>query len=115
MRSQMAPFTVILAAVLGLSPAVVAQTAPPAPLRLAALAQDRAGLAVADVRQMVADARKEIETYKTGGGAAGAADHPARKWSAALWQARDRAPQSEAAALAAVEAIRLLVPAELWD
>ena len=64
---------------------------------------------------MAADARKEIDGYKTAGGAAGAADHPAIKWSAALWAIHDQAPQSEAGALAAVEAIRLLVRAELWD
>jgi hypothetical protein len=64
---------------------------------------------------MVADARKDIQSYTTAGGAAGAADHPAIKWSAALWQLRDRSPQSEAGAIAAAEAIRLLIRAELWD
>jgi hypothetical protein len=74
-----------------------------------------AAVAVTEVRQMVTDARKDIETYGTAGGAAGAADHPAVKWNAALWQVHDRAPQSEAGAIAAVEAIRLLIRAELWD
>jgi hypothetical protein len=78
-------------------------------------AQPAAAASAADVRQMVADARKDIQSYTTGGGAAGAADHPAIKWSAALWQLRDRSPQSEAGAIAAVEAIRLLIRAELWD
>ena len=83
---------------------VTAQTAQPAP-----------AAAVAEVRQMAAGARKDIDSYKTAGGDAGAADHPAIKWHAAIWQVHDRAPQSEAGAIAAVEAIRLLIRAELWD
>ena len=78
-------------------------------------AQPAASPAVAEVQQMVAAARKDIESYKTAGGAAGAADHPAIKWSASLWQLHDRAPLGEAGAIAAVEAIRMLVRAELWD
>jgi hypothetical protein len=70
---------------------------------------------VADVRQMGADARKDIEAYTTAGGAAGGADHRAIKWAAAMWQVHDAAPNSEAGALAALDAIRLLVRAELWD
>jgi hypothetical protein len=70
---------------------------------------------VAEVRQMVADARKEIEGYTSAGGAPGTADHPAIKWHEAIWQVRDRAPNSEAGALAAIEAIRLLVRAALWE
>ena len=94
----------ILAAGFGQGRAAVAQGAQPAP-----------AAAVAEVRQMVADARKDIESFTTGGGVAGAADHPAVKWNAALWQVHDRAPNSEAGTLAAVEAIRLLIRAELWD
>jgi hypothetical protein len=71
--------------------------------------------AVADVRQMVADARKDIERYGTAGGAAGAADHPAIKWDAAIWKVHEQSPRTEAGAIAAVEAIRVLVRAELWD
>jgi peroxiredoxin len=70
---------------------------------------------VDQVRQMVIEARKEIEAYKTAGGAAGAVEHPANKWNAALWQVHERSPQSDAGARAAVEAVRLLVGAELWD
>jgi hypothetical protein len=68
-----------------------------------------------DVKQMIADARKEIETYRTGGGAPGFPNHPAIKWDATLWQAHERAPRSEAGVSAAVEAIRQLVRAELWE
>ena len=78
-------------------------------------AQPPAGPSVADIRAMAADARKEIDGYKTAGGAPDAADHPAIKWSAALWQVRDRAPNRETIALATLEAIRMLNRAELWD
>jgi hypothetical protein len=71
--------------------------------------------AVAEVRKTLDAARKEIESYKKAGRAAGAADHPALKWDAALWAYRERYPRSEAAALASAEAVRLLVRAELWD
>jgi hypothetical protein len=81
-----------------------AQTTQPAPVA-----------AAADVRQMIADARKEIGSFSTAGGAAGAAEHPAIKWDAALWGVHERAPQSEGGTIAAVEAIRLLSRTELWD
>lgn len=70
---------------------------------------------VAAVRETVAAARKEMDAYNATGGAAGAADHPAVKWDAALWAYRDRDPGSDAAALAAAEAVRVLVRAELWN
>lgn len=70
---------------------------------------------VADVRQMVADARKAIDTYAISPGAATGAEHPAITWYTAISQVHDRAPQTEAGALAAAEAIRLLVRAQLWD
>lgn len=82
---------------------------------IVAAAQPSPGPSVADVRQMVTEARKEIESYEKAGGTAGAADHPAIKLSASIWQIRDRSPQSEAAAIATVEAIRLLSRAQLWD
>ena len=71
--------------------------------------------AMAEVRQTLDAARKEMAAYKTAGGAPGAVDHPAIKWDAALWAYRDRYPRSEAAALASTESVRLLVGAELWD
>jgi hypothetical protein len=95
---------VLALAGLGYGRPAVAQTAQPA-----------ASPAVAHVRQIVTNARKEIESYTTAGGAAGAADHPAIKWHAALWEVRERSPQSEAGAMAAAEAIRLLSRAGLWD
>ena len=77
-------------------------------------AQSDQAAAVAEVRKAVAAARKDIEGHKTAG-KAGATDHPALKWDAALWAYRARYPRSEAAALASAEAVRLLVRAELWD
>ena len=70
---------------------------------------------VAEVRRTLDAARKDIAAYTTAGGATGAADHPALKWDAALWAYRERYPRSEAAAIASMEAVRLLVRAELWD
>lgn len=70
--------------------------------------------AVTEVRQTLAEARKEIDAYKNAGGAAGASDHPAVKWDAALWAYRDRYPRTDAAAIGTAEAVRLLVRAELW-
>jgi hypothetical protein len=69
----------------------------------------------AEVRETLDAARKQIESYRKAGGAAGAADHPAVKWDAVLWEYRARYPGSEASALASSEAVRLLVRAELWD
>src|SRR2546428_417964 len=78
---------------------------------LAQTARPAASPAVADVRQIVTNARKEIESYTRAGGAAGAADHPAIKWHAALWEGHQRSPQSEAGAEATPAANRPLRPA----
>jgi tetratricopeptide (TPR) repeat protein len=71
--------------------------------------------AVTEVRQARDAARKDVDTYAAGGGKAGSADHPAVKWDATLWAFRERYPRTEAAAIGTVEAVRLLVRAELWD
>jgi hypothetical protein len=85
------------------------------PLAAAQSAQPAPAATVADVRQMVADARKAIEVYASSAGAASGAAHPAMTWHATIWRVHERAPQSEAGAVAAVEGIRLLVRAQLWD
>ena len=69
---------VIVAAGLGWNATIAAQTAEPAPIT-----------PVAEVRQTLAEARKEMEAHKAAGGAAGTPDHPAIKWDAALWAYRD--------------------------
>jgi tetratricopeptide (TPR) repeat protein len=79
------------------------------------LAQAAADPAVAEVRQTLASARKDIEAYTTAGGRAGTPDHPAITWDATLWAYRDRYPGTDAAAIGSAEAVRLLVQAELWD
>ena len=65
------------------------------------LAQSPADAAVKEVRTAIDTARKEVDAYKTAGGAADAADHPAIKWDAAFWAYRERYPRSEAATVAA--------------
>jgi hypothetical protein len=95
--------------------ALVAVGPGPGRTAVAQTVQPASGAAVADVQQMVIDARKDVESYKTRGGGPGAADHPAITWHATLWQVHDRSPHSDAGALAAIEAIRLLIRAELWD
>lgn len=78
-------------------------------------AQPPVSPAVTEVRTLLDAARKAVDAYKTAGGAAAAANHPAIEWDAKLWEARDRHRGTDAAALAGVEAIRLLVRAELWE
>jgi hypothetical protein len=68
---------------------------------------------LAAVRQMVADAREEIETFEKSRPAPGAS-HPAIKWDAALWALHEREPRTDTGARAAVEAVRLLTQADLW-
>jgi hypothetical protein len=100
------PFVVSVCAALGLLTAAAtgrAQTAqdPPHP--------------AAEVREMIDAARNEIDAYKKAGGAAASADHPAITWDAELWKYRDRAASADTRTMATVEAIRLLMRAELWD
>ena len=68
---------------------------------------------LAAVRQMVADARQEIEAFEKSNPAAGP-QHPAIKWDGALWAIHERDPRTDAGARAAVEAVRLLTQAEMW-
>ena len=68
---------------------------------------------LAAVRQMVADAREEIEAFEKSNPSAGS-QHPAVKWDNALWAIHEREPRTDAGARAAVEAVRLLTQAEMW-
>lgn len=77
------------------------------------LAQE--GTALDEVRHVLDAARKDIAAYSAAGGRDGMPDHPAIKWSETLWAFRERYPNTDAAALASAEAVRLLVHAELWD
>jgi hypothetical protein len=68
---------------------------------------------VAAVRQMAADARKEITAYEAS--ADRQTEHPGTRWVDALWQIHQHSPGADAGALAAVEAIRILTQARRWD
>jgi hypothetical protein len=48
-------------------------------------AQPTTNPAMAEVRETLDAARKEIDAYRAGGGQAGVSDHPAVKWQATLW------------------------------
>jgi hypothetical protein len=79
------------------------------------LAQAAVGPGVAEVRQTLDSAHKDIDAYTSAGGRAGTPEHPAIKWESALWAYRERYPGTDAAAVGSAEAVRLLVRAELWD
>jgi len=99
--------SILAGALLGTGHPALAQT--PSPDAAAAAA------AVAEVRQTIETAWKEMQVYRTGGGRPAAPDHPALKWDATLWAYRDKYPGTEAAARATADAIRMLVRGELWD
>jgi len=73
-----------------------------------------ADVALAEVRQAVEAARKDVAWYEAGHSAP-STEHPAIRWDATLWAYREWYPQTRAAAVATAEAVRLLVGAELWD
>jgi hypothetical protein len=98
---------VLVGALLGISHPALAQ-APPADAASAAAA-------VAEIRQTIDTAWKDVQAYRTGGGKPGAPDHPALKWHATLWAYREQHQGTEAAARATADAIRLLVRGEFWD
>ena len=71
--------------------------------------------AVAETRQTIDTAWKEVQAYRTAGGKPGTPDHPALKWHTTLWTYREEHPGTEAAARATADAIRLLVRGEFWE
>jgi len=71
--------------------------------------------AVAEIRQTVESAWRDVQAYDKEGGKPGAADHPALKWHATLWTYREQHPGTEAAARATADAIRLLVRGQFWE
>jgi hypothetical protein len=98
--------SVFVGALLGTGQPTLAQTPPP---------DAAAAAAIAEIRQTIDTAWKEVQAYRTGGGKPGAPDHPARKWHATLWTYREQHPGTAAAARATADAIRLLVRGEFWD
>jgi len=99
--------SIFVGALLGAGHPALAQTPPPDAAAAAA--------AVAEIRQTIDTAWKEMQAYRTGGGTPGAPDHPALKWHATLWAYREQHPGTPAAARATADAIRLLVRGEFWD
>lgn len=94
---------ILVGALLGTGQPALAQTPPP----------DAA--AVAEIRQTIDAAWKDVQTYDKAGGKPGAPDHPALKWHETLWTYREQHPGTAAAARATADAIRLLVRGEFWD
>lgn len=60
------------------------------------------------VQTMINQARKDADQFSKSGGKPGDANDPNLKWSAALWQYREKHPASPATVLATSEALRLL-------
>jgi hypothetical protein len=102
MTSRLPSMSLLIAGVVAISGAVVRAQSPPSPT-------------VAEVRTIVDAARKAVDAYAAAGGVPGGAQHPAIEWEARLWALRERDPRSDAASLAASEAVWMLVRAELWD
>jgi hypothetical protein len=99
--------SVFVGALLGAGQSARAQTPPPDAAAAAA--------AVAEIRQTIDSAWKEVQAFDKAGGKPGAPDHPALKWHATLWTYREQHPGTEAAARATADAIRLLVRGQFWD
>jgi len=60
------------------------------------------------VQAMIAQSKKDAEQFSKSGGKPGDANDPNLKWSAALWQYREKHPASPATVAATIEALRLL-------
>lgn len=98
---------IFVGALLGTGHPALAQTPPPDAAAAAA--------AVAEIRQTIDAAWKDVQAYRSGGGKPATLDHPALKWHATLWAYREQHPDTPAAARATADAIRLLVRGEFWD
>lgn len=64
--------------------------------------------AVQEVRKVIAEAQKEISSFRDGGGKNDDPKHPAVKWLGLLWEYRQKYPGTEAAGLATFEALHFL-------
>lgn len=60
------------------------------------------------VQTMISQAKKDAEQFLKSGGKPGDANNPNLKWSAALWEYREKHPASRATVIATIEALRLL-------
>jgi len=99
--------SIFVGTLLGTDHPAPAQTPPPDAAAAAA--------AVAEVRQTIDAAWKDVQAYRSGGGKPATPDHPALKWHATLWAYREQHQGTAAAARATADAIRLLVRGEFWE
>lgn len=60
------------------------------------------------VQAMIGQAKKDAEQFSKAGGKPGDANDPNLKWSATLWEYREKHPASPATVIATTEALRLL-------
>lgn len=60
------------------------------------------------VQAMISQSKKDAEQFSKAGGKPGDANNPNLKWSAELWQYREKHPDTPATVAATVEALRLL-------
>jgi len=60
------------------------------------------------VQAMIGQAKKDAEEFSKSGGKPSDASNPNLKWSAALWQYREKHPGTPATVIATIEALRLL-------
>ena len=60
------------------------------------------------VQAMITQSKKDAEQFSKSGGKPGEASDPNLKWSAALWQYREKHPGTPATVAATIEALRLL-------
>ena len=67
------------------------------------------------VQAMIAQSKKDAEQFSKSGGKPGDANDPNLKWSAALWQYREKHPASPATVAATIEALRLLNRADRFS
>lgn len=71
--------------------------------------------ALKELQEMARRAGAEGNKFREAGGRPGAADDPAKKWAAALWEFRERHPGTEAAGRAGYLAIAWLMFAHDFD
>jgi tetratricopeptide (TPR) repeat protein len=67
------------------------------------------------VQAMISQAKKDAEQFSKSGGKPGDAKDPNLKWSADLWQYREKHPDTPATVIATIEALRLLNRADRFD
>jgi tetratricopeptide (TPR) repeat protein len=67
------------------------------------------------VQTMISQAKQEAEQFSKSGGKPGDANNPNLKWSATLWQYREKHPSTPATVTATIEALRLLNRADRFS